>query len=74
MLNNLGPLFKTYLTAIINWMWKNKKLEDDKVLFKAIKEEKTWIKAKHKISINFTLAKSNVVKGRKEFVEWPKCK
>lgn len=40
-------------------MQKDKKLEKDKVLFKAIEEEKTCIKAKHKVFANFIIAKSN---------------
>lgn len=40
-------------------MQKNEKLEENEVLFKAIEEEKTRIKAKHKVSANFALIKSN---------------
>lgn len=40
-------------------MQKDKKLEKDKVLFKAIEKEKSYIKDKHKASANFTLTKSN---------------
>lgn len=39
-------------------MQKNKKLKKNKVLFKAIKEEKTCIKTKYKIFINFAIKKS----------------
>lgn len=55
-------------------------LKKDEVLFKAIEEEKTRIKAEHKPFANFALTKSNtkpqerVFKGKKEFVKWPKCK
>lgn len=56
-------------------MQKDKKLEEDQVLFKAIEEEKTRIKAKHKVFSNFAETKSNTkpqrgaAKGKKEFVE-----
>lgn len=40
-------------------MQKNKKLEKDKVLFKAIEKEKTCIKAKYKAFANFIIVKSN---------------
>lgn len=40
-------------------MQKDKKLKKDKVLFKAIKEEKTCIKTKYKAFANFIIAKSN---------------
>ena len=29
ILNNLGPAFKIYLIIVINWMQKDKKLEED---------------------------------------------
>ena len=80
MLNNLGPVFKTYLTIVNDQMQKDEKLEENEVLFKAIEEEKTRIKAKHKASANFASTKSNAkpkkkaAKRKKEFVEWPKCK
>lgn len=51
--NNLGPKFKTYFTIVNNQMQKDKKSEDNEVLFKAIKEEKTCIKAKYKVCANF---------------------
>lgn len=60
MVNNLGPVFKIYLIVVNNQMQKNKKLEEDKVLFRAIKEEKTCIKTKHKTFANFATIKSNV--------------
>lgn len=41
MFNNLGPEFKTYLTVVNDRMQKDKKLEKDKVLFKAIEEKET---------------------------------
>ena len=75
MLNNLGFAFKTYLTVVNNQMQKDEKLEEDKVLFKAIEEEETRIKAKYKASADFALIKSNAkpqegaAKGKKEFVE-----
>lgn len=59
---------------------KGKKLEEDKVLFKAIEEEKTCMKAKYKASTNFASTKWNnkpkegSSKRNKEFVKWPKCK
>lgn len=67
MLNNLGPVFKTYLTIVNNWMQKDEKLEEDKVLFKVIEEEKTRIKAKHKVSANFTSTKSNAKPQERAF-------
>lgn len=54
-------------------MRKDKKLEDDEVIFKAIEEEETRIKAKHKASANFASTKSNAAEG-KDFDEWQKCK
>ena len=48
MLSNLGPASKTYLN---NRMRKDKKLEDDEVLFKA-REEETRMKAEQKASAN----------------------
>ncbi len=80
MLNNLGPAFKTYLTVVNDRMRKDKKLEEDDVLFKVIEEEETRIKADHRTSANFASTKSNAkpqggaAKGKKEFVEWPKCR
>ena len=80
MLNNLGPAFKTYLTVVNDRMRKDEKLEEDDVLFKAIEEEETRIKADPTASANFASTKSNAkpqggaAKGKKEFVEWPKCK
>lgn len=61
-------------------MQKNEKLEEDEILFKAIEEEKIWIKAKHKVSANFASLKSDAksqekaIKAKKEFVKWPKFK
>lgn len=75
ILNNLSPIFKTYLTIVNNWMQKNEKLEKDEVLFKIIEKEETWIKAKYKISANFASSKSNAkpqrraAKARKKFVK-----
>ncbi len=45
MLNNLGQAFKTYLTIVNTEMRKNRKLDDDEKLFKAIAEKKTRIVA-----------------------------
>lgn len=59
MPNNLSRAFKTYLTVVYNQMQKNEQLEEDKVLFKAIKEEKIYIKAKSKASTNFAAIKSH---------------
>lgn len=81
MFNNLGLIFRIYLTIINNQMQKSKQLEKNKVLFKAIEEEKTYIKAKFKAFANFTTRKLNsksqrrtASKKMKEFVEQPKCK
>lgn len=57
MLNNLSPTFKIYLIIINNQMQKDKKLEEDKVLFNIIEKEKTYIKAKYKAFANFALTK-----------------
>lgn len=48
MLNNLSPAFKTYLTIVNDWMQKDEKLEENKVLLKPIEERRTHIKAEHK--------------------------
>lgn len=53
MFINFSPTFKTYFIVINNQLQKNKELKKDKILFKAIKEEKTYIKAKSKASIYF---------------------
>ena len=81
MLNNLGPTFKTYLTVVNDRMRKDEHLEEDETLFKAIEEEETRIKAESKASANFAATKSHskphggaAPKGKKEFVEWPKCR
>lgn len=56
-------------------MQKDEKLEEDKVLFKAIKKEETWIKAEYKVFANFAITKLNTksqrraAKKKKEFVE-----
>lgn len=59
-------------------MQKNEKLEENKVLFKAIKEEKTCIKAKYKAFANFAKTKSNTKfqeeTAKKNFIKWLKCK
>lgn len=41
MLNNLGLTFKIYFTIVNNQMQKDKKLEEDEILFKAIEGKKT---------------------------------
>ena len=64
MFNNLGPEFKTYLTVVNDRMQKDKKLEKDKVLFKAIEEKETWIKAKRKACANFISTNSNAKSSR----------
>ena len=80
MLNNFDPSFKTYLTVVNDQMQTNKKLEDDEILFKAIKEEETRMKAEQKASANFASAKSQSrtqgksFKKKKEFSDWPKCR
>ncbi len=80
ILNNFRPAFKKYLTVVNDQMRKEEKLEDDDVLFKAIDEEETHIKADNKTSANFGSTKSNAkpqggaAKGKKEFIEWPKCR
>lgn len=71
MLINLKLIFKIFFTDINNQM--PKKLKKNQILFKAIKEEKTCIKAKHKTFANFatSMIKANPrkrpVKGKKEF-------
>lgn len=78
MLNNLGSTFKIYLIIVNNFIQKNKQLGEDNVLFKAIKEKKTCIKAEHKAYANFATTKSNAKsqkatqKRKKKFVERPK--
>lgn len=55
-------------------------LKENKVLFKAIKEEKTCIKAKHKAIANFATMifhvkpQKTTQKRKIEFVKWPKYK
>lgn len=60
MLHNLGFIFKTYLTIINNQIHKNEQLKEDKVLLRAIEEEKTRIMVKHNASANFAITKSNI--------------
>lgn len=73
-------IFKTYLTIAKNQIQKDKQLEEDEVLFKAIEEEKTHIKAKYKNSANFgsiklnTKLKREAFKRKKEFVKHSKYK
>lgn len=79
ILNNFGLALKTYLTIINDCIQKEEKLKKDEVLYKAIEEEDTHIKAKLKASTNFSSTKLNTksqegaVKEKIEFVEWPKC-
>ena len=79
-INNLGPVFNIYLIVVNDWMLKNKQLEEDEVLFKAIEEEETYIKAEYKASANFATTKFNTkseglaYKRKIEFVEWSKYK
>ncbi len=58
-LNNLRHEFKTYLTVDNDRMQNVGKLGGDNVLFKAIQEEETRIKADPKASANFASTKSN---------------
>ncbi len=80
ILNNLGPISKTYLTIIKNQIQKDENLQEDKILFKAIEEKETHIKVEHKAFANFILTKPNAKpkkkasKEKKEFVKWPKCR
>lgn len=74
MLNNLGPAFKTYLTVVNDRMRTDEKLEDDEILFKAIEEEETRMKADQKASANFASTRSQGNVKERKFVEWPKCK
>lgn len=64
MLHNLRSVFKTKLTMINNQMQKNKKLEKNKVLFKAIEEKETRIKVEHKAFSNFITKKLNAKSQR----------
>lgn len=59
ILNNLGLAFKIYLTVVNDRMRKYKKLEEDKVLFKAIGEKESWILAELKTSVNFVTTNSH---------------
>lgn len=59
MLNNLGPVFITYLTVVNNQMSKDKKLKEDKRLFKLIQEEETQIVIEQNTSANFAMKKFN---------------
>ena len=59
ILNNLGLAFQTYLTIFNNQMQKDEQLEEDKILFKAIKEKETCLKAESKASVNFAITKSH---------------
>lgn len=57
MVNNLGAVFKTYITIVSHQIQKNKQLEDNKVLFKAIKKKKIHIKDEYKAPANFVTTK-----------------
>lgn len=77
MLNNLGPAFKTYLTVVNDRMRKDKQLEGDEALFKAIEEEETRIVTEQKANVNFASIKSHhsrLQEGGKEQTEWPLCR
>ncbi len=79
MLENLGSLFKTYLTIINDCLCKNAKLDNYEPIFKAVEKEKTQIKADQKTSANFTDVKCHTKLQRarprkKKYVEGPKCK
>lgn len=47
-------------------MQKDKKLEQNKALFKAIKKKKTWIVTEQKASTNFTTTKFYYLRLQKE--------
>lgn len=49
MLSSFSPAFKIYLTIVNNWIQKDKKLEKDKVLFKAIEKEKVILRTNIKL-------------------------
>lgn len=55
--NTFGLVLKIYLTIVNNWVQKAEKLEGDKILFKALEEEDTCIKAESKTSANFAVTK-----------------
>lgn len=73
MLNNFGFVFKTYFIIINDWMWKDKKLKKNKVLFKTIKKEKTLIVTEQKTNTNFVITKFYYFqlqeKGKKNFIK-----
>lgn len=76
MLNNPYSTLKTYLTVINNRPQKDMQLEENKVLFKRIEEEKTHITATSKVSVNFPTTKCYFkpqervcCKKKKEFVD-----
>lgn len=75
MLNNLGPAFKTYLTVVNNRIQKDKKLEENKALFKVIEEKETRIVIEQKVSVNFVMIKSHYLqlqeRGKENLTEWP---
>lgn len=75
ILNKLGPAFKTHLTIVNDWMQKDKKLEEEEGLFKAIKKEKSRIITEQKANNNFTLTKTHYSRlqerGKKNQTKWP---
>lgn len=69
------PTFKNYLTVVNDRIQKDEKLEDDEILFKAIEEEETQMKAEQKASANFASAKSKSQGNAPNFTERPNmCK
>lgn len=59
MLNNFGPVFKTYLTNVNYCIQKDGQLKMNEIRFKAIERKETHIKAKYKAFANFGTTKSN---------------
>lgn len=58
-------------------MQKDKKLEENKALFKAIKKDEIRIVTKQKVNINFVLTKSYYLQslvGKKNRIDWLLCK
>ena len=55
ILNNLWPSFRTYLTIVNDCIGRDAKLDDDETIFKAIQEEKTWMKANQKAFANIAV-------------------
>lgn len=69
MFKTHGPIFKVYFIIVKNCMQKDKKLKEDEVLFKAIKEEKTQIVIKWKASENFAAKRLNYLRLQYESKE-----